>query len=66
MIICGSCMFEFGVSKNMKKKKKIIVSVRKGGGSREGSITFMYNTNCKGIKKFVLRQGRVVTTLNVM
>ena len=22
----------------------------KGGGSREGSITFMYSTNCQGIK----------------
>ena len=37
-------MFEFSVSKDMKKK------YNKGGGSREGSITLLSNTNCRGIE----------------
>jgi len=41
MVICGSYMFEFSVSKDMKRKGN-----NKGGGSREGSSTFMSNTNC--------------------
>ena len=40
MVVCGSYMFEFSVSKDMK-----IRGYNKGGGSREGSGTFMYNTN---------------------
>ena len=40
MVTCGSYMFEFSVSKDMKKKDII-----KGGGSKEGSGTFMSNTN---------------------
>ena len=46
MIICESYMFEFSVSKNMKEEK----IYNKGGGSREGSNTFMSNTNCQGIE----------------
>ena len=42
MVICGSYMFEFSVSKDMKKW------YNKGGGSREGSGTFMSNTNYQG------------------
>ena len=44
MAICGSYMFEFSVSKDIKKR------YNKGGGSREGSGTFMPNTNCQGIE----------------
>ena len=40
MVITESCMFEFSVSKNMQKKGH-----NKGGGSREGSSTFVSNTN---------------------
>ena len=42
MVTCGSYMFEFSVSKDMKKK-----GYNKGGGSREGSGRFMSNTNCQ-------------------
>jgi hypothetical protein len=45
MLICGSYMFEFSVSKDMKKKGH-----NKGSGSREGSGTFMSNTNCQRIE----------------
>lgn len=45
MVICESHMFEFNVSKYMKSMLH-----RKGGGSREGNITFMSNTLCQGIK----------------
>ena len=38
-------MFEFSVSKNMGKK-----GYNKGGGSKEGSNTFMSNTNCQRIE----------------
>ena len=38
-------MLEFSVSKDMKKKYN-----NKEGGSREGSGTFMSNTNCQQIK----------------
>ena len=41
MVICGFYMFKFSVSKDMKKMK--------GGGSGEGSGTFMSNTHCQGI-----------------
>jgi hypothetical protein len=44
MVICGSYMFEVNVSKDVKKTQY------KGGGSREGSDTFMPNTNCQGIE----------------
>ena len=36
----------------------------KGGDSREGSNTFLYNIDCQGIEIDVER-GRVVTTLNI-
>ena len=45
MVLYRSYMFKFSVSKDMKKK------YNKGEGSREGSGTFMSNTNCYGIKK---------------
>ena len=45
MVFCGSYMFGFIVTKDMKKKGH-----NKGGGSREGSRTFMSNTNCQRIK----------------
>ena len=45
MVICGSYKFEFCVSKDMKS-----MFHKKGGGSREGSDTFMSNTNCQGIE----------------
>lgn len=44
MIICGSNMFEFVVSKNMGKK--LIKKPMKGGGSMEDRNTFMSNANC--------------------
>ena len=45
MVICESHMFEFNVSKDIKKK-----GYNKGSGSREGSGTFMSNTNCQEIE----------------
>jgi hypothetical protein len=44
MVICGSYMFEFSVSKDMKKR------YNKGGGSREGRDMFMSNTTCQEIE----------------
>jgi hypothetical protein len=37
-------VFEFSGNKDMKK------GYNKGGGSREGSGTFMSNTSCQGIR----------------
>ena len=45
MLICGSYMFEFSVSKDM-----VSMFHMKGGGNREGSGTFTSNTNCQGIE----------------
>jgi hypothetical protein len=45
MVICGSYMFEFSVSKDMK-----FMIHRKGGDNREGRGLFMSNTNCQGIE----------------
>ena len=45
MVICGSYMFEYNVSKDMKS-----IFHRKRGGRREGSDTFISNTNCQGIE----------------
>ena len=45
MVIFGSYMFEFSVSKDMKEK-----GFNKGGGNREGSGTFMSNTHGQGIE----------------
>ena len=44
MIIRGSSMFQFSVSKDMKKGYK------KGCGSREGSGIIISNTNHQGIE----------------
>jgi hypothetical protein len=46
MIICRSYIFEFSVSKNMKKEK----GYNKEGGRREGSGTVISNTNCQRIQ----------------
>ena len=46
MVLCGSYMFEFSASEDMKKEKVY----NKGGGSREGSNTFILSTNCQGIE----------------
>ena len=45
MGICGSYMFEYSVSKDLKKKITM-----KGGGSRESSGTLMSNTNVQEIE----------------
>ena len=45
MLICGSYMFDFSVSKDMKS-----MLLRKGGDNREGSNTFMSNTNCQRLE----------------
>ena len=45
MVTCGSYMFEFSVSKDMKSMFHM-----KGGGRREGSGSFMSNIDCQGIK----------------
>ena len=45
MVICGSYMFEFSVSKDVIKK-----GYNKGGDSREGSDTFMFSNNCQRIE----------------
>jgi len=52
MVICGSYVFEFTVSKDMKKSQVHWNScfLRKGGGSREDNGTFMFNTNGQGIE----------------
>ena len=44
MVTRESYMFEFSVSKDMKKE------YNKQDGNREGSGTFMPNTNCQGIE----------------
>ena len=43
MVICGTYMFEFSVSKDVKEK------YNKEGGSRESSGTIMFNINCQRI-----------------
>ena len=45
MVICGSYMFEFSVSKDMIKNIYI-----KGGGNREGGSTFMSSIECQKIE----------------
>ena len=45
MVICGSYMFECSASKDMKSSMLHM----KGGGSREGSDTFMSDTNYQQI-----------------
>ena len=45
IVTCGSYMLEFSVSRDMKSMVH-----KKGGGSREGSGTFMPYTNCQGFQ----------------
>ena len=47
MVICGSHMHNFSVSKDMKKKQWL---KEKGHGSREGGGAFMSNTNYQRIE----------------
>jgi len=52
MVIFGSHMFEFCVRKDMKKIKITMIKYvlhGKGAGIREGSGTFMFNTDCQRI-----------------
>jgi hypothetical protein len=49
MVIYGSNMFEFSVSKDMRTKD-IIKGYIKESGNRKGSETFMSNTNRPGTK----------------
>ena len=44
IILCGSHIIEFSVSKDIKK------GYNKGGDSRESSGTFISNANCQGIE----------------
>ena len=44
MVICGIYIFEFSVINDVKK------GFNKGGGSMEGSGTFMSNTNYQRIE----------------
>jgi hypothetical protein len=60
MVMCGSNMFKFSVSKDMTKR-----GYNKGGGSREGTGTFMSNIDCQELKIGV-EDGRVVTTRNII
>jgi hypothetical protein len=46
MVLCGSYMFRFSVSKDTNE---IIYMIK--GGSREGSNTFIVNPTYQGIKK---------------
>jgi hypothetical protein len=52
MIICRSYIFEFSVSKNMKKEKGYNKEGgrREGSGTGEGSGTVISNTNCQRIQ----------------
>ena len=76
MVICGSYIFKFSVSKDRNKisstsayerstsrkvsyhtqnrKSGEIHASQEGRWHREGSGTFMSNTNCQGIKKLML------------
>ena len=47
MVIRGSYMFEFNVSKDMKEKNNIIREVAVG----KVAAHFMSNNNCQGIEK---------------
>ena len=49
MVICGSYMFEYSVSKDTEAGKNEQVH-RKGGGNMEGSGTLMSNIDCLGIE----------------
>ena len=43
MVICGSYMHKFSVSKDINLF--LTMTKRERGGSREGGSTFMFNTN---------------------
>jgi hypothetical protein len=60
MIICGSYMFEFSVSKEMKKRG-IIREVAVGKVAAH-----LYLTPLVKELKISVEQGRVVTTLNII
>ena len=49
MVICGSYMHKFSISKDMKKKINND-NKEKGGGSRESGGPFMSNTNYQRIE----------------
>ena len=57
MVICGGYMFEFYVSKDMKK------GYNKGGGGRKVAAHLCLTLIVKELKVSV-EHGRVVTTLN--
>ena len=57
MVISGSYMFESCVGEDIKK------GYNKGDDSREGSDTFMSDTNYQEIN---VEHGRMVTILNIM
>jgi hypothetical protein len=50
MVICGSYMHKFSVSKDKKKINNGKRKKEKGGGSREGGGAFMSNTNYQRIE----------------
>ena len=60
MVICGSYMFEFGVSKDMKKKFN--------NGKRRNPVYLLAYLLTLIVKelKINVEQGRVVTTLNII
>ena len=60
MIICGSYMFEFKVSKDMKNKDIIrLMALGK-------IVAHLYLTPIVKKSKINVEQGRVVTTLNIL
>jgi hypothetical protein len=61
MVICGSYMHEFSVSKDMENKNDIIKEVAVGKVAAHLCLTLIV----KGLKISV-EQDRVVTTLNVI
>ena len=58
MVICGSYVFKFNVSSDMKKWHN------KGGGCREGATHLCLTLIVKELKINV-EHGKVVTTLNI-
>jgi hypothetical protein len=60
MVICGSYMFEFSVSKDMKEKD-IIREVAVGKVAAHLCLTLIVKE-----LRIIVEQGRVVTTLNII
>jgi hypothetical protein len=60
MVICGSYMFEFSVSKDMKEKD-IIRKVTVGKVAAHLCLTLIVKE-----LRIIVEQGRVVTTLNIL